>query len=171
MTMNIEVPMGELMVTKVALAKGGQTTALWPEEVILTTHAVGSCAVIALYDPKLKIAGMIHAMLPLSVVRIPSSVTEYGSTDAKYVDTAIDLALEKMRSLGAQSFDIEAKLVGGANMFGLSSSDIGRENVLSAKKKLKEAGIKLIGESIGGSVGRSVEFSVATGIVTVKIAF
>ena len=76
-----------------------------------------------------------------------------------------------MQALGAERIDIEAKLVGGANMFGLSSSDIGRENVLSAKKKLKEAGIKLIGESIGGSVGRSVEFSVATGIVTVKISF
>jgi len=56
-------------------------------------------------------------------------------------------------------------------MFGLSSSDIGRENVLSAKKKLKQENIKLIGESTGGSVGRSVEFSVATGIVTVKISF
>ncbi len=146
--MDIEVPMGELVVTQ--------------EEVNLTTHAVGSCAVIALYDPKLKIAGMIHTMLPH---------THDGQPDAKYVDTAIDLALEKMRALGAQSFDIEAKLVGGANMFGLSSSDIGKENVLSAKKKLKEVGIKLIGESTGGSIGRSVEFSVVTGIVTVKISF
>ncbi len=147
-TMDIEVPMGELMVTQ--------------EEVILTTHAVGSCAVIALYDPKLKIAGIIHAMLPHAHV---------GQPDAEYVDPAIDSVLEKMRTLGAQSFDIEAKLVGGANMFGLSSSDIGRDNILSARKKLKEVGIKLIGESIGGSVGRSVEFSVATGIITVKISF
>ncbi len=147
--MDIEVPMGEFVVTQ--------------EEVILTTHAVGSCAVIALYEPKLKIAGMIHAMLPSS----PHGEGE----DAKYVDTAIDLALEKMRSLGAERIDIEAKLAGGANMFGLSSSDIGRENILSARKKLKEEGIKLIGESVGGSIGRSVEFSVATGIVTVKIIF
>ena len=155
------------------------------EEVILTTHAVGSCAVIALYDPKLKIAGMIHTMLPSSphlnplpkgerknrMLLSPLGRGKGEGGDAKYVDTAIDIALEKMRSLGAQSFDIEAKLVGGANMFGLTSSDIGKENVLSAKKKLKEEGIKLIGESIGGSIGRSVEFSVATGIVTVKIAF
>lgn len=148
--MDIEVPMGEFVVTK--------------EEGNLTAQAVGSCVVIILYDPKLKIAGMMHTMLP--------HTHEAGAQpDAKYVDTAIDLALEKMRTLGAQSFDIEAKLVGGANMFGLSSSDIGRDNLLSAKKKLKEVGIKLIGESIGGSVGRSAEFSVATGIVTVKISF
>lgn len=148
--MDIEVPMGELAVTK---EKGN-----------LTCQAVGSCVVIALYDPKLKIAGMIHAMLP-------SSVTHGAQPDAKYVDTAIDLALEKMRTLGAQSFNIEAKLMGGANMFGLTNLDIGMDNVLSTKKKLKEEGIRLIGESIGGSVGRSVEFSVATGLVTVKISF
>lgn len=146
--MNTEVPMGELVVTK--------------EEDNLTASAVGSCAVIALYDRKLKIAAMIHAMLPYA---------RDESSDAKYVDTAIDSALEKMRSFGAEKKDLEARLVGGANMFGLSNSDIGKDNILSAKKKLKETGIKLIGESIGGSIGRSVEFSVATGIVTVKISF
>lgn len=148
--MDIEVPMGELVVAK--------------EEGNLAAQAVGSCLVIILYEPKLKIAGMIHAMLP-------SSVTQGAQPDAKYVDTAIDLAVEKMHSLGAQSFNIEAKLAGGANMFGLSGLDIGRENIESAKKKLKDEGIKLIGESTGGSIGRSVEFSVATGIVTVKISF
>lgn len=146
--MDIEVPMGEFVVTK--------------EGSNLTCQAVGSCVVIALYDYNLKIAGMMHAMLPYA---------HNGSSDAKYVDTAIDLALEKMCSLGADKIDIMAKLAGGANMFGFSNSDIGRENVESAKKKLKEAGIKLIGEFTGGSIGRSVEFSVATGIVTVKISF
>lgn len=158
--MDIEVPMGELVVTK--------------EEGNLTASAVGSCLAITLYEPKLKIAGMMHAMLPLS--HHPNPLPHRGrgkgeGGDAKYVNTAIDLTLEKMRLLGAQSFDIEAKLVGGANMFSLSKLDIGRDNVLSAKKKLKEEGIKLIGESTGGSAGRSVEFSVATGIVTVKISF
>jgi len=156
--MDIEVLMGELAVVK---GEGN-----------FTASAVGSCLVAVLYDPKLKIGGMIHAMLPSPVTRDPSApLRASAQPDAKYVDAAIDLALEKMRSLGAQSFDIEAKLVGGANMFGFSNSDIGQENVLSAKKKLKQEGIKLIGESTGGSVGRSVEFSAATGIVTVKICF
>ena len=153
--MDIEVPMGEFVVTKV--------------EGNLTAHAVGSCLVIALYDPKFKIAGMMHAMLPSSVVSRKSSVVSEAQ-DAKYVDNAIDLALEKMQALGAERKDIEAKLAGGANMFGFSN-DIGRGNILSARKKLKEVGIKLIGESIGGSVGRSVEFSVDTGIIMVKISF
>ncbi|MEK6564811.1 MAG: chemotaxis protein CheD [Candidatus Omnitrophota bacterium] len=153
--MEIEVPMGELVVSK--------------EEGNLYSRAVGSCLMITLYEPKLKIGGMIHAMLPLSVTHDPSA--SLRQPDAKYVDTAVDSALEKIQALGADRKDLEAKLVGGANMFGLSNSDIGKENVLSAKKKLKHEGIKLIGESIGGSVGRSVEFSVATGIVTVKISF
>lgn len=130
----------------------------------LTASAVGSCLVITLYESKLKIGGMIHAML--------HHRSQPGEQpDVKYVDTAIDIALEKMRSLGAERKHLEAKLAGGANMFGFTNSDIGKENIESARKKLKEEGIKLIGESTGGSVGRSVEFSVATGIVTVKISF
>lgn len=146
--MNREVPMGGFVVTE----EGGN----------LTCQAVGSCIVIALYDGNLKIAGMIHAMLPYA---------HNGSSDIKCVDTAIDVAVEKMCSLGADKRDMTAKLVGGANMFGFTTPDIGRENVKSAKKKLKEVGIKLVGESTGGSIGRSVEFSTETGIVVMRISF
>lgn len=56
-------------------------------------------------------------------------------------------------------------------MFSAFESDIGERNVLSAKQKLKNEGVKLFGEVVGGSQGRSVEFSVGSGIVTVKTKF
>jgi len=56
-------------------------------------------------------------------------------------------------------------------MFSAFESDIGKDNVSSAKEKLKKEGIKIVGEVVGGSQGRSVEFSVASGIVTVKVKF
>ncbi|MFB0524815.1 MAG: chemotaxis protein CheD, partial [Phycisphaerae bacterium] len=65
----------------------------------------------------------------------------------------------------------EAKLIGGANMFPSFNSDIGKDNVSSAKEKLKKERIKIVGECVGGSQGRSVEFSPTTGVVTVKIKF
>ncbi|ODS34521.1 MAG: chemotaxis protein, partial [Candidatus Scalindua rubra] len=64
---------------------------------------------------------------------------------------------------------MEAKLIGGANMFTAFKSNIGKETVLSAKEKLKKEGVNLIGEVVGGSQGRSVEFCIASGIVTVKM--
>lgn len=43
------------------------------------------------------------------------------------------------------------------------------ENVLAVKEKLRKEGIPLAGEVVGGSVGRSVEFDTASGIVTVRV--
>lgn len=157
--MDREVPMGDLIVT------GSEDN--------LTCHAVGSCVVITLYDPSHKIGALLHAMLPSSKAHTLSyrEALSDEKTDARYVDTAIDEALKEMKAQGAQRKNIEAKLVGGANMFGFSSPDIGMENISSAKKKLEKEGIRLTGESVGGSQGRSVEFSPASGIVTVKMEF
>jgi len=79
--------------------------------------------------------------------------------------------IKRIETLGAKRESIEAKLIGGANMFSAFESDFGKENVSRAKEKLKKAGIAIVGECVGGSQGRSVEFSVTTGIVTVKTKF
>jgi chemotaxis protein CheD len=148
-TMEKEVAMGEWLLTQ--------------EPDALTASAVGSCVVITLYDPKHKISAMLHSSLPKA---IPGH-----QIDVRYVDIAIEEAVKKMLQMGARLEDIEAKLIGGSNMFGFTDSDIGQDNVKSARGKLKEVGIKLLAESVGGSQGRSVEFSCASGIVTVKIEF
>lgn len=65
-----------------------------------------------------------------------------------------------------------ARLAGGANMFQrLTSSDsvpIGERNVLALRTALRAAGIPIVGEAIGGEVGRSVWFDVATGTARVR---
>ncbi len=132
----------------------------------LTASAIGSCVVTILYDPASRIGAMAHAMLPSY-----SGAKEHESQDTKYMDAAIDEMIKKMVTQGAIKGNLEARLVGGANMFPKLKSYIGRDNVLSAKKKLEEEGIEIVGECVGGSVGRSVEFSVASGIVTVTTKF
>jgi chemotaxis protein CheD len=158
------------------------------------TCGVGSCLVVTLYDPKLQIGALAHSMLPSS----PTQSTEYktplfGSSpseslpgqqaclvaeqvstetkETKYIDVAIDEMLQRMQTKGAKREDLEAKLIGGANMFPSFDSNIGKDNVLSAKELLKKKGIRIVGECVGGSQGRSVEFSPTTGVVTVKIKF
>jgi len=176
-----EVPMGDI-----AVAKGAHN---------LITSGVGSCLVITLYDPKLQIGALAHTMVPSSAKRdtqfgqrlsthFPSEaapprqaslVAEHVSKktkETKYVDIAIDQMLKGLVAKGAKRQDLEAKLIGGANMFpSIASDDIGKDNVLSAKDKLNAEGIRIVGECVGGSQGRSVEFSPTTGIVTVKVKF
>ena len=178
---DIEVHMGDI-----AVIEGSHN---------LITSGVGSCLVVTLHDPKLQIGALAHTMLPSKARHDPdyeqslSSSLSFGASssgqrcmvaertsvkaeDTKYVDVAIDHMLKGLEAKGAKKWDLEAKFIGGANMFpSLMSDDIGKNNVLSAKEKLQAEGIRIVGQCIGGSQGRSVEFSPTTGVVTVKLKF
>lgn len=166
-----------------------------PGDYNMVTSGVGSCLVITLYDLKLKIGALAHTMLSSKARHdsdyeqsISASLsfgasssgqrcmvaerTSVKAEDTKYVDVAIDEMLKGLKAKGSKREDLEAKLIGGANMFpSLMSDDIGKDNVSSAKEKLQAEGIKIVGECVGGSQGRSVEFSPTTGIVAVKTKF
>jgi len=153
---------------KIEIAKGEDN---------LVASGIGSCLVITFYDPKQKVGGLAHTMLPARRMSGESRDLKFErranseSPDTRYADTAIDEMLDKLLARGAKRENLEAKLIGGANMFSSFVSKIGEENIAYAKEKLKRTGISIVGECIGGSQGRSVEFSAASGIVTVKTKF
>ena len=148
----VEVPMGNVRVNS-----GGET---------LTASGIGSCLVIALWDPVRRAGGLAHAMLP-PASRPPGC----NGQDTKYTDAAIDEMLGQMLAGGSKREHLEAKIVGGANMFPNLKADLGSENIRSAKEKLDREHIGLTRECVGGAAGRSVEFCTASGIVTVKVKF
>ncbi|MFQ6118527.1 MAG: chemotaxis protein CheD, partial [Methanosarcinales archaeon] len=130
---------------------------------------VGSCVGIALYDPKCKCGGLAHIMLPDS----KKAINNEHLNHAKYADTAIDLMLKQMLSLGANKKNIISKIAGGAHMFlfnGNNNMNIGERNVLAVKNKLKESNIKLVAEDTGKNYGRTLIFSTEDGKLIVKIA-
>jgi hypothetical protein len=89
----------------------------------LVTFGVGSCLVITLFDAKKKIGALAHAMLPTrKKVRKNASSSEDAS--GRYVDVAIAEMLEQMQSLGSDGKNLEAKLIGAANMFSGLSPEI-----------------------------------------------
>jgi chemotaxis protein CheD len=61
-------------------------------------------------------------------------------------------------------------MFGGASQFAPSSerAPIGAQNVAVATRFLEEAGVPLLQSDVGGTRGRRVVFSVATGDVAVK---
>jgi chemotaxis protein CheD len=126
----------------------------------LITSALGSCVAITLYDKKQKMGGMVHYILPEN----PG-----GKKKAKYADSGIKLLLEKMIEFNAKKGNIKAKMIGGATMFEDFMDDvensIGKRNVKKGKEILKELGIKLIAQDIGGNYGRSVKFQLFDGTV------
>ncbi len=126
----------------------------------LITYALGSCIGICLYDPQIKLAALIHIMLPLNM--------EAGRKNPmKYADTGIRETLKAMEARGASRPRITAKIAGGAKMFevsgGGSLGNIGQRNIESVRLNLKKEGIRLLAENVGGSVARTLSFDAATG--------
>lgn len=134
----------------------------------LCASGVGSCVIVTLCDRISRVGALAHALLPTS----PHPRDGNSSPgDIKYVDAAIDAMLERMSAYGAKKKNLEAKIVGGASMFAAFQSNVGKDNIAAAKAKLEAEGIELVGECIGGNIGRSVEFCVASGLVTTKTKF
>ena len=125
----------------------------------LITYALGSCIGICLYDPQIKLAAMVHIMLPINM--------EAGRKNTfKYADTGIRETLNQMVAKGAVKGRITAKIAGGARMFevnGGTLGSIGQRNSESVHQVLRRENIRLLWEDVGGKVARTMEFDSATG--------
>ena len=127
----------------------------------LITYALGSCIGICLYDPVIKLAALVHIMLPINM--------ETGRKNPmKYADTGIRETLRQMEGKGARRGRIVVKIAGGAKMFdvpgGGSLGNIGQRNIESVHLNLKKEGIRLLKEDVGGTAARTLWFDAATGI-------
>ena len=128
-------------------------------EGVLITYALGSCIGICLYDPAIKLAALVHIMLPINM--------ETGRKNPlKYADTGIRETLRQMEAKGGRRSRMIAKIAGGAKMFevnGGTLGNIGQRNIESVHMVLKREGVKLVKEDVGGSVARTLLFDAATG--------
>ena len=130
---------------------------------VIVTLGLGSCVGVCIRDKTKKIGGMVHVMLP-------DSGGKPSPKPGKYADTGIDLVLNEMKKNGSSLNMLEAKIAGGASMFGNTSKtmDIGKRNAMAVKAKLKEKGIKLLAEDTGGNRARSIEYNPSNGELLIK---
>jgi len=126
----------------------------------LSTWGLGSCVAIIIYDSAARIGGLAHALLP--------EPRDGARWSAKYASIAVKLIVRRMTAVGASRESLEAVLVGGANIIPKLTINTGMRNVDAAKRALKELGVKLVGEDVGGSRGRNVVFMVSEGVVLVS---
>ena len=133
----------------------------------LITLGLGSCVGVSLYDPVAKIGGLLHFMLPDS--------TQFNNVTkpAKFADLGIPYLIEELKKTGALLPRLQAKLVGGAQMFsGLDNKmvlNIGQRNVEKAREMLKKFNVPILAEEVGGNRGRTMIFDTATGLVSIRM--
>ncbi|MCX9083900.1 MAG: chemotaxis protein CheD [Candidatus Methanoperedens sp.] len=134
---------------------------------VLVTIGLGSCVGISIRDPEAKFGGLAHILLP--------SIQESNKKEIplKFADSAIEILVDSLIEKGCLKRKMESKIAGGASMFsfGKSTMSIGERNVLAVKQKLKEMNIPLLASDTGANYGRTIEFNIATGVMSVKSAF
>lgn len=132
----------------------------------ITTLGLGSCVGVVLWDPKAKVCGMAHVMLP------DSTSIRNNANVAKFADSGIEELLKRVLAKGAKRQNLVAKIAGGAKMFSIQNKtdliSIGERNVEASKKKLKELNIPLKASDTGETYGRTVTFYPETGQYHIK---
>ena len=133
--------------------------------VVISALGLGSCIGLVLTDAQAGVAGMAHVMLPASR---PGATGSAG----KFADTAVPALLDQVLRLGAQRPRLQARIAGGAQMFGGGSGatmlNIGERNAEAVRAALRTAGMRVRGADTGGNAGRSMHVAVTGGVVTVR---
>ena len=134
----------------------------------LITHALGSCLGITVYDPAVKVGGMLHVMLPQSSID-PEKAAE---NPFMFVDSGVPLLFLEAYKLGAKKQRIEVKVAGGASTQGGETEDffqIGKRNILLLRKLLWKNGVMVKAEDVGGTASRTMLINLADGSVNLKV--
>jgi len=115
---------------------------------------LGSCVAVCLYDPKLRLAGMNHFLLP------SRTVSSGDDTDVILAgDYSMEVLLNTMLNKGAAKQRLVAKAFGGGTIVTSILMAIGQRNSEFAKEWLEREGIPLTAEDFGGAWSRKVIFT------------
>ncbi len=139
--------------------------AVGDSDIILYTGGIGSCVVICLWDPYLKIGGMAHMPLSHSTQSVSRESFSFGIAP----DVAFPYLLQKMKTIGSQHEHLTLRLVGGGNMFSeiKSFTDIGKEILATTRSMAIDLKLPLQKSCTGGKFGKSAEFNIYTGDIYV----
>ena len=134
----------------------------------IVTFALGSCLGITIYDPVMRIGGMLHAMLPASSI----DPGKAQANPSMFVDTGLPLLFEACYRLGARKERIIVKAAGGASTHQREEDDffqIGKRNFTVFRKLLWKNGVLLEAHDVGGTLSRTMSLQINTGSVFLKI--
>jgi chemotaxis protein CheD len=132
---------------------------------VLSTVGLGSCVAVTIFDPVARVGGLLHFQLA-------DGTTDPARAQAQpflYGDAGIRALTACLTRTGAVPVRCKVHLAGGAQMMAaVSSAQIGKRNVLAARKQLWQLGYLIEGEVVGGNVSRSMTLDVSGGDVDIR---
>ncbi len=130
------------------------------EDVVLST-VLGSCVSACIWDPKLKIGGMNHFLLPGEG---SSSGTDPMSESGRYGVFAMEQLINELLKRGARRNSLEAKVFGGGHvMKNFTTITVGSRNAEFVLRFLGTEGIRVVSQDLKDFHPRRVAFFPYTG--------
>lgn len=131
----------------------------------LVTYSLGSCLGIALYDPAIKVGGLLHVMLPSSKI----DPVKANTAPYMFVDTGVPRLFHALYSFGAERSRMVMKAVGGAQFLDSAGIfNIGERNQKALIEILGNNGFRIQSQEFGGVCSRTVRFSLESGRVQIQ---
>jgi chemotaxis protein CheD len=127
---------------------------------------LGSCVSACMRDPRQRIGGMNHFMLPGDH---PESSGAWAAANlaTRFGSVAMERLVNALLELGAHRDQLEVKLVGGGRVLD-ALTDVGRRNIQFVREYVRREGFRVIGEDLGDVYPRKVLYDPVTGIARVK---
>jgi chemotaxis protein CheD len=133
--------------------------------VVLTTYSLGSCLGITIYDPVMRVGGLLHAMLPDSTINADKAAEQ----PAMFVDTGLSALFRAAYELKADKHRMQICVAGGAQFMDKSGFfNIGQRNHVCLTEMLRQNRLSIKAEEVGGLVSRTMHLNLATGTVHLK---
>lgn len=131
----------------------------------LVTYSLGSCIGLVIYDPVVRVGGMLHYMLPESSIdKEKASARPY-----MFADSGIPRLFKTAYQLGAAKQRMRIYVAGGAEILDQSGFfNIGKRNYMALKKMFLKNNVMINQQDVGGNTNRTVRIEIATGDIYVK---
>ncbi len=139
------------------------------QEATIVTHALGSCIAVCIWDPELRVGGMLHFLLPDSRINPERAERQ----PAAFADTGIPLLFQTAYARGLLKSRTIVSLVGGAEISREAQDgmlNVARRNTLAARNLLWRNGVLIRKEDVGGTRARTVSLSLASGRILISTA-
>ena len=131
------------------------------DDVVLTT-VLGSCVSACIWDPKLKVGGMNHFLLPGD--SSGAAGTDPMSESGRYGVFAMEQLINELLKRGARKNGLEAKVFGGGHvMRNFTTITVGTRNAEFVLKFLSTEGIRVASQDLKDFHPRRVAFFPTTG--------
>ncbi len=133
----------------------------------LVTYSLGSCIGITIYDPVVKVGGILHFMLPESSLdRAKAEKNPY-----MFADTGVPALFKTAYKLGAKKQRMKVTVAGGSQVLDQKGFfNIGKRNCMAVRKMFWKNNVVIDHEDVGGNSNRTIKLDVKKGQIRMKVS-